>query len=88
MKNGHSFPFELGSFSYSASYTFPNLIPFFSFSLQWSSVIGNVKIVVDGTTVSYIVDYDKTNHATITGTAIIEMQSGQKVSDSLLFYVA
>ena len=35
-----------------------------------------------------IYDYDASNGATITGTAIVEMQPGQKVSDSLLFYVA
>ena len=40
------------------------------------------------TTVSYIEDQDSSNGATITGTAIVEMQPGQKVSDSLLFYVA
>ena len=35
-----------------------------------------------------IADDDSSNAATITGTAIIEMQPGQKVSDSLLFHVA
>ena len=49
---------------------------------------GRVQIVVDGTTVSNIADGDKPNYATITGTCIVDMQPGQKVSDSLLFYVA
>ena len=40
------------------------------------------------TTVSYIEDQDSSNGAAITGTAIVEMQPGQKVSDSLHFYVA
>ena len=43
--------------------------------------------MVDGTTVSYLFDGDTSNYVTITGTAIVEMQPGQKVSDSLLFYV-
>jgi len=43
------------------------------------SVYGWVRIVVDGTTVSYIYDGNQSNRATITGTAIIEMQPGQKV---------
>ena len=41
-----------------------------------------LEMMVDGTTVSTIVDNDNSNGATITGTAIIEMQPGQKVSDS------
>merc|ERR1711971_60185 len=44
-----------------------------------SNVYGDVRIKLDGTTVSYIEDWDKPNRATITGTAIIEMQPGQKV---------
>merc|ERR1711971_702214 len=44
-----------------------------------SNVYGDVRIQLDGTTVSYIEDWDKPNRATITGTAIIEMQPGQKV---------
>jgi len=42
------------------------------------NVYGAVQIVVDGTTVSRIDDNDKPHGATITGTAIIEMQPGQK----------
>ena len=43
---------------------------------------------MDGTAVSYMQDTDLSYYATMTGTAIVEMQPGQKVSDSLLFYVA
>ena len=39
--------------------------------------------MVDGTIVSRISDNDQPNGATITGTAIVEMQPGQKVSDCL-----
>ena len=66
----------------------PRVIFFLLFALQYPDASGAAKIVVDGTTVSYIADNDKPEEATITGTAIIEMQPGQKVSDSLLFYVA
>ena len=67
-------------------YTFPNLISFLLFALQSSGFYGDVVIKMDGTSVSYIQDDDYTNgYATLTGTAIIEMQPGQKVSDSLLF---
>ena len=66
---------------------FPNLIPFLFFSLQETSVYGYVKIVMEGNTVSYIADYDTSNQATITGTAIVDMQPGQKVSDSHLFFM-
>jgi len=45
---------------------------------KWSSVDGNVKIVLDGTTVSRIYDGDDSHYTTLTGTAIIEMQPGQK----------
>jgi hypothetical protein len=51
---------------------------FFIQAEKYDNVLGAVKIVVDGTTVSYIVDVDKSNEATITGTAIIDMQPGQK----------
>jgi len=44
-----------------------------------SDTEGRVKIVVDGTTVSWIGDFEEPKGATITGTAIIEMQLGQKV---------
>ena len=47
-----------------------------------------MEIVVDGDSVSSIADTDQPNKATITGTAIIDLQPGQKASDSLLFYVA
>ena len=67
---------------------FPNLILFCFFSLQSYNVDGDVRMQVDGTTVSYIRDTDSSKQATITGTAIVEMQPGQKVSDSPLFYVA
>jgi len=40
---------------------------------------GAVKIVVDGTTVSFIYDSDSSHYTTITGTAVVEMQPGQKV---------
>ena len=70
-----------------AKYTFPNLIPFLFLSLQDTGVLGRVKIIMEGTKVSSIDDNDQSNAATITGTAIVDMQSGQKVSDSLLFYV-
>merc|ERR1712037_283278 len=38
-----------------------------------------VRLLVDGTTVSKIVDRDEANAATITGTLIVELQPGQKV---------
>ena len=53
--------------------------PFFVFSLQDSGVYGSVEIIKEGYIVSYIGDNDKPNAATITGTAIVEMQPGQKV---------
>jgi hypothetical protein len=43
---------------------------------------------MEGSVVSYIYDGDTSIRGTITGTAIVDMQLGQKVSDSLLFYVA
>ena len=49
---------------------------------------GATQIVVDGTSVSKIHDGDFSHYTTLTGTAIVEMEPGQKVSDSLLFYVA
>jgi hypothetical protein len=58
------------------------------FSLQENVVQGAVKILVDGTSVTFIQDYDQSNYASITGTCIVALQLGQKVSDSLLFYVA
>jgi len=45
---------------------------------KFADVRGDVRIQLDGTTVSYILDRDTPNRATITGTAIIEMQPGQK----------
>jgi len=45
---------------------------------KYSSSYGNVRIVVDGTTVSTIYDSDDSHYRTLTGTAIIEMQPGQK----------
>jgi len=42
-------------------------------------VIGHVRILMDGTIVSFIADNDTSNTATITGTAIVDMQPGQKV---------
>ena len=62
--------------------------PFLFFSLQDPYVKGHVKILMEGSVVSFIADNDQSNTATITGTAIVDMQPGQKVSDSLLFYVA
>ena len=69
---------------------FSNLIPFFFFfSLQGYSAYGDLKIVAYGVgTVSRIFDDDTANAATLTGTAIVDLQPGQMVSDSLLFYVA
>jgi len=54
----------------------------YQFFLQvWKdySVSGDVKIVVDGTTVSSIYDSDSSHYTTLTCTAIVEMQPGQKV---------
>merc|ERR1711971_979371 len=42
-------------------------------------VVGQVIIVFEGTTVSLIRDADTSYKASITGTAIVEMQPGQKV---------
>jgi hypothetical protein len=41
--------------------------------------------VLDGQDMSIVQDWDIPNIATITGTTIITMQPGQKVSDSLFF---
>ena len=72
IKNGHSFPFELASF----------------FFLQPLGVPGVVEIMKEGTAVSRIADQNQQNQGTMSGTAILEMEPGQKVSDSLLIYVA
>jgi hypothetical protein len=66
--------------------TFPNLT-LFVFSLKDNDVYGYVKMKMDGSTISVIYngDADVPNRATITGTAVITMNKGQKVSDSLLF---
>ena len=55
------------------------------FSLQNIGVFGYLKIVNDGTIITTIYDDDISKYATMTGTAIIQMEAGQKVSDSLLF---
>jgi len=52
---------------------------FFLQAYKYPGVDGEVRIRLDGTTVSYISDRDEPNAATITGTAIIELQPGQKV---------
>ena len=57
-------------------YTIPIL-----FALQDSGVYENVRIVHDGTCMTFIQDQDLPVYATITGTAIIPMEVGQKVSD-------
>jgi len=44
-----------------------------------SGVYGEVKIVHEGTSISFIGDTDASNSATITGTAIIPMELGQRV---------
>jgi hypothetical protein len=67
---------------------FPNLILFLFLSLQNSGVSGAVKIQLDGTTMSYSYDNDEAHTTGLIATAIITMNPGQKVSDSLLFYVA
>ena len=67
-----------------ATFFQPNLF----FSLQDDDVDGVVNIVVDGTAVTSIQNNDRSHKTTITGTCVVEMQPGQKVSDSLLFYVA
>merc|ERR1712172_102797 len=51
---------------------------FFIQAVKDNGVRGYVKIVVDGTTVSSIVDNDTPNAATITGTCIVDTQPGQK----------
>ena len=54
--------------------------------MQASGVDGEVKIMLDGNTMNRYVDWDQSSGgATITGTAIIKMEPGQKVSDGLLF---
>ena len=61
---------------------------FFAFFLQAGGVFGDVRILKEGTTVSYSGDNDVSHSATIIGNAIVDMQPGQNVSDSFLFYVA
>jgi len=46
---------------------------------KYSGVSGRVKIVHEGTSISFIYDDDNSNGATITGTAIIPMEVGQRV---------
>ena len=57
------------------------------FSLQASSVQGSVSILMDGNVMSVAYDGSTSNGATITGTAIITMEPGQRVSDCLPFFV-
>ena len=67
--------------SFFASYT---QLDNFVFYIKWSTY-GDVRIVLDGQDMSIVQDWDIPNIATITGTTIITMQPGQKVSDSLFF---
>ena len=55
------------------------------FSLQYVEAYGEVRLLLDGSIISAIYEGDKPDYAPMTGTAIVEMQPGQKVSDSLLF---
>merc|ERR1712129_526941 len=45
---------------------------------RWSGLSCYVEMKLEGNTVSYIEDNNKPNALTITGTAIIDMQPGQK----------
>ena len=58
-------------------------IPFL-FALQVDGVFGAVQIVHEGTIIS-VGDNDSLNYASITVTAIIPMEVGQRVSDNLHF---
>jgi len=60
---------------------------FFIQAYKYSNVEGRVQIMVDGTIVSRISDNDQPNSATMTGTAIIEMQSGQKAWAETKFHI-
>ena len=46
---------------------------------------GYLRIVHDGTVITTIFDSEFSKYATMTGTAIIQMEAGQQVSDSLFF---
>jgi len=71
-----------GVFTAPLAGTYQFILQVFKFSDVDGNDSGHVKIVLDGTTVSSIVDGDTPNdsshYTTITGTAIVEMQPGQK----------